>query len=258
LVVLIVCLVLSGLFMGFAVYYTKHLSPEAKRKNGLKPTANQQPEEKKQKSLIKGLWEIEDVRHGVIKLTGGRYRMIASMGNLEFYLLSEEEQHALENMLMQACLSFQFPVQFFSTTEIVNTKSVVDEIRKVQNEEANDVLRGYAGKLARHLENMMEKKEMYVRKSYVVVCADGMYNDEEARNELFRRMMTVQNALFRARIPCTILKSEEIIDLLHRELNRESPILPSNVANAGGLGMYSTGLGVLGEVEFEEEKSYAG
>lgn len=261
--VLIIFAVLSIGFMGFVYYYVKNNSYEANEAKAQKRmkvtkcktlvTDETDDKGKKQKSEIKDIWGIEDIRNGMIKLKSGYYRMIAGLGSIDYYLLSDKEQNVIEDLLMQSCLSFQFPVQFLSTTEIVDTHKIIDEMKFAFNNNEllakNTKLKEYADNLSNYLEAITEKKEMCIRKSYAIICSDYHTDDNKAYQELVQRMTIFQNTMMRAKINTYVLTTGEIIDLLHRELNRESPIKPSQIIKAGGLELYSTGLGVIGTVD---------
>jgi len=262
--VLIIFAVLSLGFMGFVYYYVKNNSYEAKaqkRKRTAKAKGKNvddnivADDDIVEKSKIKEIWGIEDIRNGVIKLKDGSYRMIAGLGSIDYYLLSEKEQNVMEDLLMQACLSFQFLVQFLSTTEIVDTQGISDEIEKSLDNELlakNTKIKEYANNLCNYLDAITERKEMYIRKSYAVICSDFHTEDNKAYQELVQRMTVFQNAMMKARISTYVLSTEEIIDLLHRELNRESPVKPSQIIKQGGLELYTTGLGVINTIDSNE------
>ena len=254
--IMILFLVLSVSFIIFVVLYMKFAAPEAKakRKRMQKAKEGGQADQEislsqKEISEIKKMWEIVDIKNGVIKLSGNRYRMILSMGSMDFHLMSQEEQNVIETQLMQAALSFQFPTQYFTTTERVDTHATIEAVNKVcDNEDLNPKICSYAHKMKVYLNDIMETRGVYVRKSYAVVCVDDEIDEEKAINEVQRRTGIFLNAMGRARILCTPLNTLGIIDLLHRELNKESPVKPSEVISKGGMELYVTGLGVIGEV----------
>ncbi len=265
--VTIVFLVLTGMVIVGTVIYLKMYSPEAKHKRriagiGRKTSTDEQEAEntytEKEKSEIKKMWGIEDIRDGIIYLTQNRYRRIIAMGSLDFHLLSQAEQSVVEEQLMQTAMSLQFPIQFITTTERINTQDTIKQIDKVldADELYNEKTRGYASKMRLYLNKMMEDRGVYVRRSYAIVCSDEMYDRQKAIDALDRYTGTIINALSRAKINCIPMNTTQILDLLYRELNKGSPVVPSKVISEGGLELYSTGLGVIEKVDLDEIQLY--
>ncbi len=77
---------------------------------------------------LRTLWEAEDVRQGVLVLSGGRYRMICRVSAVDFWLLSEEEQNAVEDAAA-ALMRLTFPVQILVTPQAVDVRTAVDELK---------------------------------------------------------------------------------------------------------------------------------
>lgn len=261
----IIFIVLSIIVAVGTGIYLKKFSPEAVQKRKTEKinkvnaglTDSTQSSEKlittKELSEIKKMWGIEDIRNGVVHLSNNKYRRILAMGSLDFCLLSREEQKTVENQLMQTSMALQFPVQFITTTERVDTQQTVKEIDVLINsEENNDKLKLYAQKMRHYLSDMMEDRGVYVRRSYAVVCSDGQFTAEKGIETLDRYAGTLMSTLSRAKITTTPLTTKQIVNLLYRELNKESPIVPSFIIDNGSMEMYSTGMGVLGDIDLDE------
>ena len=142
------------------------------------------------------MWGIEDIRDGIIYLTQNRYRRIIAMGSLDFHLLSQAEQSVVEEQLMQTAMSLQFPVQFITTTERINTQDTIKQIDKVldADELYNEKTRGYASKMRLYLNKMMEDRGVYVRRSYAIVCSGDVRQTKSYR--CFRSLYRYNNQCF--------------------------------------------------------------
>ena len=61
---------------------------------------------------------------------GNRYSNIIRLGNIDYNMLSVSEQDSIENILIQTSLSIDYPVQFFSTTEYIDTSKIQEGDQK--------------------------------------------------------------------------------------------------------------------------------
>ncbi|MFU0783842.1 MAG: hypothetical protein ACFWT2_12270 [Thermoanaerobacterium thermosaccharolyticum] len=234
-VILIILLIMSaGVIIGTYLF----LKYDENRIKQLRYKRYEPVPEKLKKYNIKDLWGIDDIRDGIIYLHGNRYSTVLSISPIDYNFLSEEEQNAVEDALRQTALSFETPVQFFSTTEYVDTNSVINDI-KANNEIFNTKQANYARDMIDYLESLMNEKSIYVRKSYVILSYDGF--GDEAYEKLNKAADIFISNMARANIPCERIGSGEILDLLYNTLNRGNSLKPSNVVEKGGFELYVTG-----------------
>lgn len=216
-VIMIIFLVLSIIFVIATAFYLNYKKKNINR--DIKQTANQNTKEKsnkKSKKQLSDFLQIE-IKDNIICL-GNRYSNIIRLGNIDYNMLSTHEQDAIENILIQTALGIDYPVQFFSTTEFIDTSKVVSLIK--QNKSINFKIQEYKNYLIEYLENLMENKSISVVKNYAIISYDGTY--ENAIEELNRKSMLFKGNLLRAKIVCEILNKDEICNLIYRELNKNS------------------------------------
>lgn len=216
-VIMIIFLVLSIIFVIATAFYLNYKKKNINR--DIKQTANQNTKEKsnkKSKKQLSDFLQIE-IKDNIICL-GNRYSNIIRLGNIDYNMLSTHEQDAIENILIQTALGIDYPVQFFSTTEFIDTSKVVSLIK--QNKSINLKIQEYKNYLIEYLENLMENKSISVVKNYAIISYDGTY--ENAIEELNRKSMSFKGNLLRAKIVCEILNKDEICNLIYRELNKNS------------------------------------
>lgn len=205
--IMIIFLILSiSLIIGTAVYL-----------NYKKSNTNQQINQKnisekgkkKNKKQLADILKIE-VKDNIICL-GNRYSMIIRLGNIDFNMLSNSEQDSIESILIQTALSIDYPVQFFSTTEYIDTSKVVALIK--ENKSKNLKIQEYKKYLIGYLEDLMENRKITVVKNYAIISYDGLY--ENAIEELNRNSLSFKGNLLRAKIVCEILNNNEINSLIY-------------------------------------------
>jgi len=201
-----------------------------------KAPAAPRPEKGKGKAVnLKDLWEIEDVRQGVLVLPGGRYRVICRVSAADFWLLSEEEQNAVEDAAAAALMQLTFPVQVLVTSQAVDVKAAVDELKNAHLPQA---LADLARQRAAYLEALAQERAASARQAYLVVTCDTAKGFGYARGELSARVALLADALAAAKMRLEILSSDAAVDLLAHLLNRGRPWRPSEAVEAGAMALY--------------------
>jgi len=200
--------------------------------NSLKQPASKEIKEKRRKKNKKQLSDILEmkIKDNIIVL-GNRYSTVIRLGNIDYNMLSASEQEAIENVLTQTVLAIDYPIQFFSTTEFIDTSKVISLIQ--QNRTQNAKIQEYQDYLIEYLQNLMENRTISVIKNYAVISYDGLY--ENAIEELNRKAVSFKGNLLRAKIECEILTEDELYNLIYRELNKNSALDISNLKKGGNL-----------------------
>ena len=227
--IMIIFLVLSIALVIATAFYLNHKKKNINR--NIKQDTNTNTKEKghKNKKQLKDLFQFE-IKDNIICL-GNRYSNIIRLGNIDFNMLSNHEQESIESILIQTALSIDYPVQFFSTTEFIDTSKVVSLIKQNKNSNRNYKIQEYKEYLIRYLENLMENRTISVIKNYAIISYDGLY--ENAIEELNRKSLSFKGNLLRAKIVCEILNQDEINNLIYRELNKNSSQNISHLQKGG-------------------------
>ena len=93
----------------------------------------------------------------------------------------------------------------------------------------------------------MDNRDLYIRKNYVIVSCIGDFN--KAKYELKGIYDNLRFNLLNSRIGLEVLNNSEIVELLHRELNKNTTTKIENLLSKGGLELY-----VKGVKQKQEEK----
>lgn len=225
-IVAIICIILSIIVMTSTCIYLK------KDKN-IKEIIIK----KKQRKNLKNLWEIDDIRDGII-ISGVKNTIVMKIGSIDYHLLSEKEQNALEINLIEIAKTIKYPLQFFSTTEFIDTTEIIKDIEKKSiNSKENIKLKIYASEIIEHLKKIMENRNLYVRKNYILISSNGGF--EKSKNDLMAIYENLRFNLLNTKINLEILDDFEIINLLHREFNKNTTIKIDNIFKNGGLELYA-------------------
>ena len=223
-ILMTVFLVLTLVFIiGTSIYLNN------KKKNinsDIKPNQKQE-NNKNSKNKLSDILNIK-ISGNIISL-GNRFSEVIKLGNIDYNMLSIREQDAIENILIKSALSIDYPIQFFSTTEFIDTSKVVALLKK--NSIQNSKIEEYKKYLINYLESLMENRNISVVKNYAIISYDGTY--EIAIEELNRKVMSLKGSLLRATIVCEVLNEDELYNLIYRELNKNSTINAGNLKKGG-------------------------
>lgn len=222
-VIMIIFLVLTVLLIiATAIYLNKK-----KKSNNVKQNNKAENKKKKSKKQLSDILKLK-IKDNVICL-GNRYSSILRLGNIDYNMLSNQEQDSVENILIQTALGIDYPIQFFSTTEYIDTSKVIEKIK--QNKTNNIHIKEYQDQLLNYLNNLMENRTISVVKSYAIISYDGLY--ENAIDELNRKTLSLKNSLLRANITCDLLGENDLYNLIYRELNKNSALNIDNLKQGG-------------------------
>lgn len=235
-------MVISIIFIFLSVIIIVFTAIYLKNKNYIKKNSYI----RKGKKTLKNLWEIDDIRDNII-VSNNKNTIIMRIGGIDYNLLSEKEQNALELGLIEISKTIKYPLQFFSTTEFVDTEEIINEIKKNIEYNENKKLYNYGSNIIEHLYKMMDNRDLYIRKNYVIVSCIGDFN--KAKYELKGIYDTLRFNLLNSRIGLEVLNNSEIVELLHRELNKNTTTKIENLLSKGGLELY-----VKGVKQKQEEK----
>lgn len=229
---MIAFLILSLVFViGTAIYLNiKNKNVNSNIKQITKSDTKEKGKRKSKKELS-DILQIQ-IKDNVICL-GNRYSNIIRLGNIDYNMLSNQEQDSIESILIQTALAIDYPIQFFSTTEYIDTSKIINLIK--ENKNGNLKVQEYKKYLIQYLENLMENRTISVVKNYAVISYDGLY--ENAIEELNRKSTSFKGNLLRAKIVCEILDEDDLYNLIYRELNKNSA-LNISMLKKGGKNLY--------------------
>ena len=221
-VIMIVFLVLSVLFVIGTAIYVKN---KDKKNNTINTKTKENENKDKSKNDKKKLSKVLQIKikDNIICLRN-RYSIIVSLGSIDYNMLSYSEQDSVENVLIQTALSIDYPLQFFSTTEYIDTSNIIKKIKS--NRFSNFNIREYQKNLIEYLNSLMESNSISIVKNYAVLSYDGLYKN--AINELERRYTLFKSNLSRGKISCNCLSKNELYNLIYRELNKNSTLKIDN------------------------------
>lgn len=190
---------------------------------------------KKQRKNIKNIWGIGEIKDGILTVNN-RHSIIIELGSIEYRLLNDIEQNNIDNNLIKIAKTFTNQTQFFSTIEKIDTTEKIETIRNNIEKQKNNNIKEYGESIIEYLENIMQEDNLYVRKNYLIITSNEPY--EKAERELKEYYEDLRYSLSNIKVTTKLLSDIDIIELIHRELNKNSNEQLRNIIKKGGLDFY--------------------
>lgn len=181
--------------------------------------------------------DIKDIKRGVIISSANHYAMVIRTGSVNYYLMSQAERAIVINGLLGLANSITFPIQIYSTTELIDT---MDAVKTLQEHfiDLPPTLQNYSAHMADSLSALRYNQSLMAKHSYMIIPYDSRDNFEKVFSELTRRSTILIDSLNQSGIKSSILSTEEVISFLHGVLNREDTLKGADVVREGGFDLY--------------------
>lgn len=190
---------------------------------------------KKQKKKMTSIFGIDEIQNGIISANGTR-SIIVELGSIEYRLLNDDEQNNIDILLTKLSKTFSFQTQFFSTIERIDTTDKIEKIRENIENQKNSKIKEYGESIIEYLENIMQEDNLYVRKNYFIASSNEPFLKADAELEEF--FQNLKYSLAGIKVSARLLSDMEIIELIHRELNKNTNDNIRNIIEEGGLDFY--------------------
>jgi hypothetical protein len=221
---------------------------------GVAPNNVKQPVQQGNPNSTQNMLQIAEIRDGIIIMNDGSYRTVVMVKSINFDLMSQQEQEAVEFNYQNFLNSLYFPVQIFIRSKKVDIAPYLERLDKIRSEHDNMLLAllmddyiGYISTLAQQT-NIMDKKFYIVipffphidvqkaftqSKNFLTGFTDlfnkkeqhVVINEEElekAKSELRNRVQSVLGGLMQCNIQGLPLDTQELIELFYDTYNPDT------------------------------------
>lgn len=197
---------------------------------------------------------IAEIRDGVVIMNDGSFRSVVMLKSINFDLMSQQEQEAIEYSYQHFLNSLYFPVQIFIRSQKVDLQPYIEKLDKIRTEHDNMLLAllmddyiGYIDALSQQT-NIMDKKFYIVipyfpyqedvkpltqsknfftgvgalfskKESHVVINEADL---EKAKAELRNRVQSVLSGLRQCSVQGLPLDTHELIELYYDTYNPDT------------------------------------
>lgn len=196
--------------------------------------------------------QIAAIRDGIVIMADGSFRAVVMAKSINFDLMSESEQAAVEYAYQGFLNSLYFDVQIFIRSRKVDMRPYLEKLGKVRSEMDNMLLAMLMEDYIFFIEGLVEETNIMSKEFYIVVpfypnldaqkavqaskkVFDGLLGgskksvitiDEEslekAKTELKNRVQAVVNGLQQMSIQAIPLDTQELIELYYNAYNPDT------------------------------------
>ncbi|HOF42483.1 MAG TPA: hypothetical protein PLF86_01385 [Candidatus Moranbacteria bacterium] len=188
--------------------------------------------------------DVEEIRDGVIVLKNGSLRAVLLVSSINFDLKATEEQDAIINQYQNFLNSLDFPIQIVVSSRKLNITPYLDFLKKKEGELTNELLSLQLSEYRNFIKNLTDVSNIMSKFFYVVVpfypieSSKGGFFDkflggkgsqsqvlrkrelfETYKNQLWQRVDHISAGLSGTGLKITMLKTEELIELLYNSYN---------------------------------------
>ncbi|WP_214484562.1 hypothetical protein [Bacillus sp. SM2101] len=222
-----------------------------KNKQNRKPPASSNSVKSKQKKntgyieddpdLFEELLEdFEDITEHMIRLTNNEFVLIAEVTPVNYFLLSQHEQEAIDVEVERWLAQIDYPTKLYFQNRYIDLTEPIEEIQKnmTSQEDLPAAAYQYGVSMLEDLANFQTNTPRYDTKRYILFTYQVPNNsieadtDEEreekildkAFQELYRRFNTAKSALHKAKVEIDLLTTEGLINLLYYTFNRKKAV----------------------------------
>jgi type IV secretory pathway VirB4 component len=198
--------------------------------------------------------QIAEIRDGIVIMSDGSYRSVLMVKSINFDLMSQQEQEAVEYSYQSYLNSLYFPIQIFIRSQKVDLQPYIEKLDKIRTEHDNMLLAllmddyiGYIDALSQQT-NIMDKKFYIVIPYFPRVDAQkaltqtsnfftgvaGLFRNkeahvtineaelEQAKSELRNRVQAVLSGLMQCGVQGLPLDTQELIELYYDTYNPDT------------------------------------
>lgn len=198
--------------------------------------------------------QIAEIRDGIVIMNDGSFRSVIMVKSINFDLMSQQEQEAVEFNFQNFLNSLYFPIQIFIRSQKVDITPYLEKLDKIRSEHDNMLLAllmedyiNYITLLAQQT-NIMDKKFYVVipffphvdiqkaftqsknfitgltdlfssKEQHVVINEEDL---EKAKTELRNRVQAVLSGLMQSNIQGLPLDTQELIELFYDTYNPDT------------------------------------
>jgi hypothetical protein len=200
--------------------------------------------------------QIAEIRDGIVIMNDGTFRSIVMAKSINFDLMSQSEQEAVEYSYQSFLNSLYFPVQIFMRSQKVDLKPYIEKLDKIRSEHDNMLLALLMEDYIGYIDALSQQTNIMDKKFYIVVPYGGsalaeknmskgsnknffsgvaaMFSSseqhvvvnektlEDAKTELRNRVQAVLGGLQQSGVKALPLDTQELIELFYDFYNPDT------------------------------------
>lgn len=113
--------------------------------------------------------QIAEIRDGIVIMNDGSYRSVVMVKSINFDLMSQQEQEAVEYSYQGFLNSLYFPIQIFMRSSKVDLQPYIEKLDKIRTEHDNMLLALLMEDYIGYIDALSEQTNIMDKRFYVVV-----------------------------------------------------------------------------------------
>ena len=218
------------------------------------PGAVPAPPPKTNPNSTQNTLQIAEIRDGIVIMSDGSFRSVIMVKSINFDLMSQQEQEAVEYSYQGFLNSLYFPVQIFVRSQQVDLQPYIEKLDKIRTEHDNMLLAMLMEDYINYIDTLSQQTNIMDKKFYVVVPyfpvvdvqkaltqsknffsgLGAIFNTKEtrvtinepelekAKTELRNRVQAVLGGLMQCGIQGLPLDTQELIELYYDTYNPDT------------------------------------
>lgn len=198
--------------------------------------------------------QIAEIRDGIVIMNDGSFRSVVMVKSINYDLMSQQEQEAVEQSYQGFLNSLYFPVQIFIRSQRIDLQPYVEKLEKIRSTHNNMLLAMLMDDYIQYMAQLSQQTNIMDKRFYVVIPyyphveiqkaitqsknfftgLAGMLNSKEqqitineesltkAKTELKNRVQSVLGGLLQAGIQGLPLDTQELIELYYGVYNPDT------------------------------------
>lgn len=133
---------------------------------GAQPAA---PVVKSNSNSTQNALEIAEIRDGIVIMNDGSFRSVIMVKSINFDLMSQQEQEAVEYSYQGFLNSLYFPIQIFLRSQRVDLQPYIEKLDKIRTEHDNMLLAMLMEDYINFIDALSQQTNIMDKKFYVVI-----------------------------------------------------------------------------------------
>jgi hypothetical protein len=219
-------------------------------------SAPKQPATPTNPNSTQNVLQVAEIRDGIVIMSDGSFRSVLMVKSINFDLMSQAEQEAVEYSYQGFLNSLYFPVQIFIRSQRVDLQPYIEKLDKIRTEHDNMLLAMLMDDYINYIDALSQQTNIMDKRFYIVVpffphpdvqkaitnsvnfftgLADMFTKKEQhvvinetdleaAKTELRNRVQAVLSGLQQSGIQGLPLDTQELIELYYDTYNPDTAI----------------------------------
>jgi hypothetical protein len=185
------------------------------------------------KSSTQSFTEIEDIKDDILLMKDFSASVVISVGAVNFWLLSAEEQSSIIYSYSSLLNSLSFPIQILILSKKMDISSYLEYLESVKNASKDDLMKTRLGSYKEFIKSIIKKNSVLEKKFYFVVpfspleigisgAGGGLkkeYVIARAKTSLYPKRDHLLRLLAKIGLRATVLQKQELTELFYNLYN---------------------------------------